>query len=111
MLSRFLMIAATVFALTFSAYGQSAGTARAKVSAAKSEARSAQAKADQASKLLDINTASKSELDALPGIGAKYSQKIVDGRPYDKKDQLVSKKVLPQGVYNKIKSLIVAKQK
>jgi DNA uptake protein ComE-like DNA-binding protein len=62
------------------------------------------------SDLVDINSATKAQLSALPGIGDKYSDKIIAGRPYANKSQLVSKKVLPQGVYNKISSMIIAKQ-
>lgn len=76
-----------------------------------SMAGSAMQAAGSKAKLLDINSATIDQLDALPGIGSAYAKKIVDGRPYKMKSDLVHKKIIPQAAYDKIKDLIIAKQK
>lgn len=78
-------------------------------SSARASSDSAKTKASSAEKL-DINSATKEQLDALPGIGEAYAQKIIANRPYRTKRDLVTKKIIPQSTYDKIKDQIIAHQ-
>jgi len=103
-----LLLIIAVAMMTASAPAQTAGAAKKE---AKSAAQKAANKAPAADALVDINSASEKELKDLPGIGEKYSAKIIAGRPYANKSQLVSKNIIPEATYKKIQDKVIAKQK
>jgi competence protein ComEA len=78
------------------------------LTAQKASTKKPAAAASAATDKIDINTATADQLKAVPGIGDAYSKRIIDGRPYTAKNQLVSRGILPQGVYDKIKDQIIA---
>jgi DNA uptake protein ComE-like DNA-binding protein len=60
--------------------------------------------------LVDINSASKTQLISLPGIGEAYAQKIIDGRPYREKGELVRKNIISEKTYELIADKVIARQ-
>ena len=78
--------------------------------AAKADAKPAAAAPEAKKEPMDINSATEKELATLPKIGDVRAKAIIKGRPYNGKDDLINKKIIPQDAYDAIKDVIIAKQ-
>jgi DNA uptake protein ComE-like DNA-binding protein len=114
-MNRWLVLClALVFAVMTGGFTDVSATTKTDKAPAKSDAKTTDKKDDKAADKkkgpLDINTATVDELQTISGIGEAYSKKIVENRPYARKDEIVKKAGVPQATYDKIKDQIIAKQ-
>lgn len=103
-------VLSVVVALTFAAASGRAADSKAAVKPTPVPAQKAEKKTEKAAELIDLNTAKKAQLMTLTGVGDLTAQRIIKYRPYAKKDQLKSMKILTDQEYDRIKDRIIARQ-
>jgi competence protein ComEA len=110
-LKSFLAAMGLAVLLVLPAAAQTTPPAKSPPSPPAAAAPSTTGKSEKAGELVDINSASAEELDKLPGVGPARAKAIIAGRPYNGKDDLTNRKIIPANVYNEIKNKIIARQK
>jgi len=113
-LSRYLAAIALSVLLGVPAVAQNTSSTKQTSSPASAASRTTEktaGKSEKASELVDINSANAEELDKLPGVGPARAKAIIANRPYNGKDDLSQRKIIPPNVYNQIKDKIIARQK
>ncbi|HEY3489493.1 MAG TPA: helix-hairpin-helix domain-containing protein [Candidatus Deferrimicrobiaceae bacterium] len=90
------------------AAGAAKSSAAKAAKAAPAEARKA-AKAAAPAGPVNINSATREQIEALPGIGPVKAQAIIDGRPYQKPEDIMKVRGIKQGIYKKIEGMITVR--